>query len=208
MELQLIITFIGAATLLALMPGPDNIFVLTESLTKGYKTGIAISLGLSLGVLVHTSLAATGLSIIIQKSELAFKVIKYLGATYMIYLAIIALKDKQGSVELQAGKKRPLSLWRLIRKGFLMNVLNPKVTLFFVAFLPQFVSKTGIRFSFQMLILGAIFMINSFIIFSIIAKLSGSLSSYLNSERFWKYTKIVKAMVLFSLGMWLLLAEK
>lgn len=95
MEFELLLSFLTASILLSIMPGPDNIFVLTESITKGKKNGILIALGLSLGVLVHTLAAATGLSIIIQKSALAFSIIKYIGAIYLFYLAFMALKDKK-----------------------------------------------------------------------------------------------------------------
>jgi threonine/homoserine/homoserine lactone efflux protein len=95
MEVQLIISFLTASLLLSIIPGPDNIFVLTESITKGKKNGIAISLGLAMGVLVHTAAAATGLSIIIQKSAMAFSIIKYIGAAYLFYLAFMSLKEKK-----------------------------------------------------------------------------------------------------------------
>ena len=94
MSIELLLSFVIASVILTIMPGPDNIFVLTESLTNGKKTGIAISFGLATGVLVHTFAVATGISIIVQKSAIAFSAIKYLGASYLFYLAIMALKDK------------------------------------------------------------------------------------------------------------------
>ena len=191
------------------MPGPDNIFVLTESLTKGHKNGIAISVGLSLGVLVHTLAAATGLSLIIQNSMFAFSVVKYLGAAYLFYLAFGATKETQSALNLTATKiKEEFKLFPLIRKGFLMNVLNPKVSLFFIAFLPQFVSQNGFHITLQMIILGLIFMAQAIVVFSLIAILSGSLSRYINSPKFWKVTKWSKVFVLATLGLSLLLAKK
>ena len=191
------------------MPGPDNVFVLTESLTKGRKTGIAISFGLATGVLVHTLAAATGLSIIIQKSAIAFSVIKYIGAAYLFYLAIMAIKDKQPVIGLNNNKtENKKSFSQLMRKGFFMNVLNPKVALFFLAFLPQFVDLNGMRIEYQITLLGFIFMLQTIIIFSTIAILTGKLSKYLNSSRFWKITKWSKASVLSLLGISLILAKK
>jgi len=106
MELGLILSFLGASIILSLMPGPDNIFVLTESLTKGHRNGIAISLGLGFGVLVHTIAAATGLSIIIQKSAIAFCIIKYLGALYLFYLAYQAYKEKKLTLNIKLNDNR------------------------------------------------------------------------------------------------------
>jgi threonine/homoserine/homoserine lactone efflux protein len=209
MELELILSFIGASILLTLMPGPDNIFVLTESLTKGQKNGISISIGLVSGILIHTLAASTGLSIIIQKSAMAFNVIKYLGAAYLLYLAIKATKDKQPTIDLFSGNNNQNeSSFKLIRKGFFMNVLNPKVSLFFIAFLPQFISSNGYAPSIQMILLGLFFMLQAIVIFGLISILSGKLSYYLNSSKFWKITKWSKVGVLSSLALALAFAKK
>lgn len=210
MEASLIISFIGASVVLSLMPGPDNIFVLTESISKGQSNGIAISLGLSFGVLIHTTAAATGLSIIIQKSALAFSVIKYLGAAYLFYLAYQTAKGNKSSFDLSVSldNSQNSKSWSLIRKGFLMNVLNPKVSLFFIAFLPQFISANGFNITLQMIILGLIFMLQALLIFSLIAALAGKLAKYLNSPKFWKITKWSKVSVLSILGLALALSQK
>ncbi|MCY1633201.1 LysE family translocator [Marinifilum sp. D737] len=209
MELEMILSFLTASVVLSIMPGPDNIFVLTESVGSGQRTGLAISLGLSLGVLVHTLAAALGLSIIIQQSALVFSVIKYMGAAYLFYLAISALRSKgDGNLNESIKQKVPMDAFKLVRKGFLMNVLNPKVSLFFIAFLPQFISKSGIAISVQMIVLGIIFMIQALIVFSLIAILSGRLNRYLNSQEFWKITQWSKFGVLSVLASLLLLSEK
>lgn len=209
MEIELLISFLGASVLLAIMPGPDNIFVMTESITKGHKTGIAISIGLCLGVLVHTIAASTGLSIVIQKSALAFSIIKYLGAGYLIYLAIMASKDKKPSLGVTAmSNGREKSLIELVRKGFIMNILNPKVSLFFIAFFPQFISDSGMKVSLQMLILGLIFLAQALVIFILISVLSGRLTNILNSTRFWKFTKWSKVGVLTVLGLSLAISNR
>ncbi|MEM9821441.1 MAG: LysE family translocator [Bacteroidota bacterium] len=209
MEIELIASFLLASVLLTLMPGPDNLFVLTESLTKGHRNGIAISVGLCTGVLIHTLAAATGLSIVIQKSAWAFSIIKYLGAAYLFYLAYQAIKEKEQTLEIQStAKVEQTPLFPLIRKGFLMNVLNPKVSLFFIAFLPQFVSTQGMNITVQMIVLGLIFMIQALIIFSLIALLSGTLTKYVNNPRFWQITKWTKVGVLSILGLTLALAKK
>jgi threonine/homoserine/homoserine lactone efflux protein len=209
METSLILSFLVASILLTIMPGPDNIFVLTESLTRGRKNGIMISIGLSLGVLIHTMAAATGLSIIIQKSAIAFSVIKYIGALYLFYLAFKSIKEKKENVNTSDNKAvKPQSSLFLIRKGFLMNVLNPKVALFFIAFLPQFISQTGINLTYQMLVLGIIFAIQALLLFVVIAYLSGTLTKYVNNDKFWNITKWSKVTVLSGLGLALVFSKK
>lgn len=209
MELELILSFLGASILLTVMPGPDIIYVLTESLTKGQKNGIAISLGLVSGVFVHTLAAAAGLSIIIQKSALAFSILKYIGAAYLFYLAFMATKETKTNVNisdstLPAEKNKS----KLVRKGFLMNVTNPKVALFFMALLPQFISSNGFNISLQMVVLGLLFAIQAFIIFVLVAILSGRLTKYLTNHKFWNISKWAKVSVLASLGLALLFARK
>ncbi len=209
MELSVILSFLGAALILILMPGPDNIFVLTESLTKGQRNGIAISIGLCSGILIHTLAAATGVSIIIQKSAFAFSIVKYIGAAYLFYLAYQSYREKKPEINTENKVLlEDTSFLKLIRKGLLMNVLNPKVALFFIALLPQFVVKDGFSMTWQMLILGAFFMVLSLIIFSLISVLSGRLSKYINSPKFWKITKYSKVSVLSLLGLGLVLAKR
>ncbi|MFK8103818.1 MAG: LysE family translocator [Saprospiraceae bacterium] len=207
MDLQLVFSFIWAATLLAFMPGPDNIMVLTESITKGKRNGVALSVGLSSGVLIHTMAAATGLSLILQSSSLAFQVVKYLGAAYLFYLAYQSWKEQPQYTQLDQQQVDDYNFWKLIQKGFLMNVLNPKVSLFFIAFLPVFVSTSGFSPTIQLLVLGFLFMIVSLVVFVFIAQLSGQLSPYLNNPKFWKITKWGKTLVLSGLGVLLALSK-
>ncbi|WP_200871371.1 LysE family translocator [Saccharicrinis fermentans] len=195
--------------LLTIMPGPDNIFVLTESMTKGYRNGIAVSIGLCCGILIHTIAATTGVSIIIQKSAMAFAVLKYMGAAYLFYLAYQSLREKKPTIHLEAKEgKGENGFWRLLRKGLLMNVLNPKVVLFFMALLPQFVVQNSLPVGWQMMVLGAVFMVQALVIFSLISILSGRLSTYLNNSQFWKVTKYSKVSVLGLLGLGLMLAKR
>jgi len=191
------------------MPGPDNIFVLTESLTKGKRNGIAISIGLSLGVLVHTTAAAMGLSLIILKSATVFSVIKYIGAAYLFYLAYKATNEHKPTLHFEVIRaSNTLVFSKLIKKGFLMNILNPKVALFFIAFLPQFITPNGINTTIQMVVLGVLFMIQALLIFSLIAILSGKLTKYVNNPKFWRITKWSKISVLSLLGLSLAFSNK
>jgi threonine/homoserine/homoserine lactone efflux protein len=208
MSIELVISFILASLLLIIMPGPDNIFVVTESATKGKKEGILISIGLSCGILIHTLAATTGISFIIQNSAIAFTIIKYIGAAYLLYLAYMSSKEKTDKTIIDQNSTKTLSPLKLIRKGLLMNILNPKVSLFFIAFFPQFITQNGLHSGTQMLILGTIFMIMSTIIFSLVATLASNLTPHLQNPKFWKYTKIGKVSVLGTLGILLALSKK
>lgn len=202
MQFELLIGFLVTSIALTLMPGPDNIYVLTQSITKSQKTGIAISFGLVSGVWVHTLAAATGLSLILKQSETVFQIIKYFGVAYLLFLTYQAWNDKSQTLELNNEKteNQSFNFWKLARKGFLMNVLNPKVSLFFIVFLPQFVSKDGFSPMIQMLILGVIFMLQAFLIFSAIAMASGFFSKYLSKPKTWKIKRIVNVVVLLGLA--------
>jgi Putative threonine efflux protein len=209
MEFNLLLSFIGASVLLTIIPGPDNIFVLTESLTKGQRNGIAVSSGLASGILIHTLAAATGISFLIQRSAMAFSTLKYLGAAYLFYMAIESFREKPHEVKFTFDNAEPQkSFLQLMRKGFFMNILNPKVSLFFIAFLPQFVSKNGFQITYQMILLGLIFMLQALLIFSGLSILSGKLSPYMNNPRFWKITKWSKVGVLSALGLTLVFSKK
>lgn len=206
MDFTVLVSFMVASIALAIMPGPDNIYVLTESITKGKRNGILTSVGLCLGVLIHTLAAASGISLIVQSSTLLFSVIKYLGAAYLLYLACQAYHEKPMDVNTATSKSDNLETnLQLISTGFFMNVLNPKVTLFFIAFLPQFVVADGWQVSIQLILLGVLFMIASLLVFSSIAYLAGGLTRYLNEPRFWVYCKCLKMTVLIGLGIALLM---
>ena len=207
MDIQNIISFLAASVVLTFMPGPDNIYVLIESITKGYKTGIAISAGLVSGIFIHTFIAATGLSILLKQSEFIYSFIKFAGAAYLWYLAIMAYRENS-NLHIQNNDKIPVKFQfqRLYVKGFLMNVMNPKVTLFFIAFLPQFISSSGLNIEFQMIILGLIFMIQAILIFSLIAILAGRISQSLQYPLFWKVTKWIKVVILIILGFYLIVS--
>lgn len=185
------------------MPGPDNIFVLTESLAKGVKNGVLISLGLNLGVLVHTLAATTGVSLILKQSELAFTVVQYAGAIYLLYLAYKAFREKTSPI---LGEQSTVDgNFKLIRTGFIMNVLNPKVSLFFIAFLPNFVAADLGSVTKQMIVLGISFMLIGFISFSGFAMLASQLRKALSSLKVLEGIKWAKILVLIVLSVFLLL---
>lgn len=170
--------YILTVALLALMPGPDIIFVITQGILRGKKEAVFTSLGLGTGCFIHSALASFGVSVIFQKSELAFNILKYFGAAYLFYLAYKAWKsasNKLPAFREENFKKQQKSYL----KGLMMNLLNPKVILFFLAFLPGF-TPSGIRHTgLYMLFLGLIFMLISTGVFCLVSILSSFLNKVL-----------------------------
>lgn len=207
-ELANLYMFILASFLLCLAPGPDNIYVLTQGMTKSKKAAIVTTLGLTSGLIIHTSAAVLGISVIFQTSQIAFDVVKYLGALYLLYIAYQAFKYRNEPLDL-AVQNSSNELKKLYFKGFIMNILNPKVSIFFLAFLPQFVSIENANIPLQMAILGGIFMVLTLIVFSSIGIAGNMLSSkLLENPKIVKYMNILTSFVLFSLGVKLALSQK
>ena len=208
MDLQLLFGFVLAALTLAFMPGPDNIYVLTESISKGWRQGVGITCGLISGVIIHTTIVATGFSLIVFEFDWAYDILKYAGSAYLVHMAYGAYREKP--MQITIGEKAQIEpFFRLFKRGFIMNVLNPKVTLFFMVLLPQFVSASPNHLSsmWQMTILGFVFMAVSFPVFSSIAIISGKLASLVKSDRFWIVTKWIKVFVLVGLAILLLISS-
>lgn len=170
--------FFGASVVLALAPGPDNIFVLTQSALRGRTAGLLVTLGLCTGLLVHTTAVALGVAVVFQASALAFTALKLFGAGYLLYLAWQAFCAS--AQKISAGQKEELSYGRLYRRGIIMNVTNPKVSIFFLAFLPQFADPTRGPLTLQMLLLGGVFIVSTILVFGSIALLAGSIGGWLS----------------------------
>lgn len=179
--IEILISFSVATFALAISPGPDNIYVLTQSLANGTKSGIATTAGLISGCIVHTTLLAFGISAIITASEEIFYGIKVLGACYLLYLAYKVYKSNEHiSLAENAPKK---SYAQLFKTGVIMNLVNPKVMIFFLAFFPGFLwDKDGNTIA-QFYILGITFMTVSFLTFSTIAIAAGRISSLLRESK-------------------------
>lgn len=176
MPTESMIAFIFASALLSVAPGPDNLFVLTQSALYGRRSGILITLGLCSGLVVHTTAVALGVAVIFQTSVMAFTALKLVGAAYLLYLAWQAFR---ASVEDLSGDTPVMSGAALYRRGVLMNVTNPKVSIFFLAFLPQFSSPQYGPLMPQIFMLGAVFMLVALVVFCAIALLAGSLGRWL-----------------------------
>ena len=174
--LETLIAFFGVAVLLALTPGPDNIFVLLQSAQRGWRAGMAVVLGLCAGLVVHTAAVALGLAAVFAASAVAFTVLKFCGAAYLAYLAWGALRApaavaSQGDAPAPAAS--PVSLWRMVGRGMVMNLTNPKVLVFFLAFLPQFADPARGGVALQLMVLGIVFMVATLLVFGAIACFSG-----------------------------------
>lgn len=157
-----VLTFMGAGILLNLTPGADVAFATATSLGSGWRNGVAAALGISAGSLVHVTLAAFGIAATLAAWPLGFDLIRWCGAAYLLYLAIQTWRVRPADDA--TAKHRSLS--RAISRGFLTNVLNPKVALFILAFLPQFTDPAIGAVHLQMLLLGALFAVTGFLIIS------------------------------------------
>lgn len=179
MPIEVYAVFIFTSALLALAPGPDNIFVLTQSALYGKRSGILITLGLCTGLVFHTCLVAFGVATIIQTSDWALSALKVIGALYLVYLAWQMLNSQ---TEELSGKDVVLSDTNLYLRGIVMNVTNPKVSIFFLAFLPQFASSNYGAITPQIILLGTIFGAVSLFIFSGISILASKLGDLLKRK--------------------------
>jgi threonine/homoserine/homoserine lactone efflux protein len=190
---ELVFTFLLASIVLTLSPGPDILYVLTLSVTKGFKQGFATSLGLVSGIIIHTTLVAFGVSALIKESEYVFIAIKIVGSLYLLWLALLTFKAPSDII--LAPKSSQKNSIQLFKQGFLMNVLNPKVTLFFLAFLPAFVDANSQNAVFQFYFLGFIFMFQALLIFGLVSWFAAKLSVAIREKKalglYFKWIQIV-----------------
>lgn len=188
-----IISFLIASVALTISPGPDIIYVLVQSMSTSKKDGIAVSLGLVTGIIVHTSLVAFGVSAIIKTSELVFTIIKIIGAAYLLFLAFKVWKSSN-HINLSSSVQST-GVVNMFSRGFLMNVLNPKVTIFFLAFFPSFIWNENEHIVLQFYTLGFLFMLQALLIFSAVAFLAERISSFLKrnqqTQQVFKYIQII-----------------
>ena len=202
-------TFLLSGILLNLTPGNDTIFILTRSIGQGKKAGVVSALGISTGNVVHTMLAAFGLSLIIAKSILLFNVIKYAGAAYLLYIGCKMLMDRSqlGTDGIDSGSS--VDHWKIYRDGVITNVLNPKVALFFIAFLPQFIDPTVQNTTLPFLALGATFITTGTIWCLVLATFSSAIFSRLKSNtKASAYLNRICGLALIALGIKVAFTER
>jgi threonine/homoserine/homoserine lactone efflux protein len=206
-EQSQLIYFIAASAALTILPGPDILFVLTQSISQGKMAGVSTATGLCTGILVHTSAAALGISALIYKSALAFEIVKYAGAAYLLYLAWQALRESGELVS--STPVRETDNFALYRRGIFMNVLNPKVALFFLAFLPQFINVESGNVPLQMIFLGVVFLIQAWLIFSAISVFAGTIGDKIvQKPGIGRYINWGKAGIFTIIGVKLALSHK
>ena len=200
--------FFAAAILLALAPGPDNIFVLTQSALRGKGAGLTVTLGLCTGLIAHTSAVAFGVAAVFQASRLAFTIVKLVGAAYLLYLAWGAFRaSAQTAAPAEGPRSRPLR--GLYLRGIVMNVTNPKVSIFFLAFLPQFTDPGRGRLTWQFLTLGSVFIVATLLVFGAVAVTSGAIGErVLASPRAQKIVNRVAGAVFAGLALKLAFAHR
>ena len=179
-ELEALITFFIISLMLGLAPGPDILYVFNQSVAKGGKTGILITLGLCTGLVIHTLAVAFGLAVMVRQTPLALTLIQYLGAGYLLYLA---WQLWQESVTIGTNNMQSqLNSWAYYRRGVLMNLSNPKVLLFFLAFLPQFVSQNQTSVAVPLISLGLTFILVALLVFISVSLLAHSISNWLKAR--------------------------
>lgn len=207
LSIETIAAFFAASIVLGITPGPDNIFVMSQSAVHGRKAGLSVMLGLCTGLIVHTSAVALGVAVIFQTSALAFSALKFVGAGYLVYLAWQSFRA--GATHLPSGNGSSVSLWKLYTRGIIMNITNPKVSIFFLAFLPQFADPTRGPIWIQMLMLGGLFICATILVFGTIALLAGTIGQWLaRSQRAQVILNRVAGTVFIGLALKLATAER
>lgn len=182
MSFDVLLAFLAASALITVAPGPDNLMVLSVGISRGRGAGIGFGLGCALGCFVHTLWATLGIGAVVLASEPAFLTLKMAGAAYLVYIGIMAWRyaGKMAVVDLDPGAAEPLAVH--LRRGFIANVVNPKVALFFIAFLPQFVDPARGAVWAQLLLLGAVFAAQTVVIFGTLGWFSGSVGARLQRQ--------------------------
>ena len=198
--------FLGAAVLITISPGPDNLMVLSVGMTRGRLRGMAFGIGCALGCLSHTLLATLGVGALIKASPLAFGALKVLGGAYLIWLGIGALRSRGGArVE---GALPDESLGKLFAKGLFANMINPKVVLFFLSFLPQFVVAERGDAGWQTAQLGVLFTLQAVVLFSTLGYFSGAVGAWVNrTPAAGKWMDRIAGAIFVGLGLRLIVAR-
>ena len=207
MESSTFIYFLTASILLTLAPGPDILYLLTKSLSDGAKAGIILACGLASGIVFHTTLVMVGVAALIKSSTTAMLLLKIFGAAYLLFLAFGAFQSARAGKKISLSRAdKKFSSAALYKRGVLMNVLNPKVLLFFLAFLPQFVDLSSNGASLKILFLGVVFAAQALIIFSGVAMFAGRVRKIILSKKnIGQLLNFVEAAVLTLIALTLIL---
>ena len=211
-SIETLVAFFGVSVLLALTPGPDNIFVLLQSAQRGWRAGMCVVLGLCLGLVGHTAAVALGLAAVFAASSVAFTVLKFCGAAYLAWLAWGALRAPASVHEVPPGAVAAGGnggALRMVGRGVVMNLTNPKVLVFFLTFLPQFADPAQGSMARQIMLLGLVFMLATLLVFGAIACFSGAFGALLQrSARAQRLLNRVAGLVFLGLALRLATAQR
>lgn len=200
-----ILLFVSVSALLTLSPGPDIIYVISQSMANGAKSGVVTALGLVSGIPVHTTLLAFGLAVLIRDHPTTFLAIKILGAIYLFYLAILTYRSS-GSVQFSMEEKNQKGYLKLYKRGLIMNLINPKVVIFFLAFFPGFLWDLDGNIEGQFYLLGGVFMLQALLIFVLVSFFAASLSSSLRgNQKFEEIMRWIQILVFVGIGVYILI---
>ena len=204
---HVLLVFFMTSVILALSPGPDNLFVLAQSAQQGRMAGFYVTLGLVTGLIGHTIAVAFGLAAIVRSSLFAFTLLKFIGAAYLLYLAWQAFRASASTERMD--KVQHFSRWNLYRRGIIMNLSNPKVSLFFLAFLPQFADPKRGSMMVQFFQLGVVFMIATLLVFALVSVLAGGVGEKFRQSDFArKVLNRIAATVFIGLALKLVFSER
>ena len=202
MDFNSYLLFIGASIILCIVPGPDMIYLLSRTIAQGKKAGFAAALGINLGGYFHLTAAILGISAIIATSAIAFTILKYCGAAYLIYIGFKAILSNSSSAIDSSDNEAQLSIKSIFWQGFISDVLNPKVAIFFISLLPQFIQADNNNAFTQLIILGITVNIIALLINFVLVWFSHSVSSNLRqSNRVSKVLNNVMGTIFISLGL-------
>jgi len=202
MHYEVLIAFIASSLILTISPGPDILYVISQSFIKGTKAAIITSLGLTTGLLFHTFFVVVGLSLLIKKNENIFLFLKLIGALYFIFLAIMVFLKRNKKINIKSNQLENIDFFK---KGLLMNLLNPKVSLFFIALFPGFIFHDNLSSELQFLILGLIFWFQANFIFITVSLFSNKLKIFTSSLVFLKkYVFLIEIFIYVFISIWIL----
>ncbi|SVA14774.1 uncharacterized protein METZ01_LOCUS67628 [marine metagenome] len=202
MHLEVIITFIISSLALTISPGPDIVYVISQSFIRGKKAAIITSVGLTTGLLFHTLFVIIGLSLLLRENENIFFLLKILGSMYFIYLAFIVFLNRNKKIEFDSNEMKNIAFFK---KGLLMNLLNPKVSIFFIALFPGFIFHDNLSSELQFLILGIIFWFQANLVFILVSIFSQKIKNFISSNKLFNNRKfIIEMCVYIFISIWIL----
>jgi RhtB (resistance to homoserine/threonine) family protein len=200
--------FLSVAILLNVVPGPDHVYIVSRTVAQGRFSGFLSSWGVCTGAMVYVVATALGISAVIASSATAFMVVKLMGAAYLVWLGIQALQSHGVSFQVDTSLTNKTTLWRIYRQGVLVDILNPKVAVFFIAFLPQFVDQSKGTAWWQMIVLGAIVIVIAIIYETVLILGAGMISRRLrNNKKIGKWLDRTLGCVLIALGLSLAITD-